>query len=307
MENERVLVVSPEDAGKRLDRYLAEQLPELSRSGLQRLCDGGLVSCGGKPAAKSLRLRAGDRLTVGLPEPREELPQPEDIPLDIRYEDDVLLVVNKPKGMVVHPAAGNLHGTLVNALLWHCGGRLSDLNGPERPGILHRIDKNTSGLLAVAKTNEAHAVLAEQIQAHRFTREYRAVVHGVVREDRGTLCFPIGRHPVDRKKRCVGGENPKEAVTHFEVLERYPRFTYLSFTLETGRTHQIRVHAAHIGHPVAGDDVYGPRKCLTGLGGQCLHAKRLGFVHPVTGEYMEFDSELPEYFQKFLRTAANLR
>lgn len=307
MSGECVLAVLPEDAGKRLDRYLSEQLPALSRSELQRFCDSGMVSCNGKLAGKSLRLREGDRVLILLPEEPDDTPQPQDIPLDILYEDDALLVVNKPKGMVVHPAAGNRDGTLVNALLWHCGEKLSDLNGPERPGILHRIDKNTSGLLVAAKTNEAHAILAEQISAHRFTREYRAVVHGVIKEDRGTLNFPIGRHPVDRKKRCVRGGNPKEAVTHFEVLERFERFSYVSFTLETGRTHQIRVHAAHIGHPVAGDDVYGPKKCLTGLGGQCLHAKRLGFIHPITGEYMEFDSELPEYFDKFLRTAAHLK
>ena len=226
--------------------------------------------------------------------------------LEIVYEDDDLLVVNKPKGMVVHPAAGNEENTLVNALLYHCGEHLSQVNGEIRPGILHRIDKNTSGLLAVAKNDAAHLFLAEQIQAHSFTREYRAVVYGVVKQDSGIWNVPLGRSRADRKKIAVNGENPREAVTNYEVLQRFPRFTYMKFLLETGRTHQIRVHSAYAGHPVAGDDVYGPKKCISELQGQCLHAKKLGFIHPSTREYMEFDSELPAYFQKFLLKAEKI-
>ena len=307
MPNRLDFTVSASDAGERLDRYLARQLPDISRSAVQKLLEGGAVLLDGRLAEKKERLREGSMVEVGLPEPQDEVPKPENIPLDILYEDDDLLVVNKPKGMVVHPAAGNRSGTLVNALLYHCGGRLSDCNGIFRPGIVHRIDKNTSGLLAAAKNNRAHLFLAEQIQAHSFTREYRAVVYGVVREDRGTLDFPIGRHPTQRQKMWVNGENARNAVTHFEVLERFARFSYVKFSLETGRTHQIRVHCAYIGHPVAGDDVYGPKKCIAELHGQCLHAKKLGLIHPSTSAYLEFDSELPQYFQAFLKKAKNMR
>jgi 23S rRNA pseudouridine1911/1915/1917 synthase len=225
---------------------------------------------------------------------------PQDIPLDIVYEDDDLLVVNKPKGMVVHPAAGNYTDTLVNALLFHCKDSLSGINGVMRPGIVHRIDKNTSGLLMVAKNDNSHNFLAEQIKEHSFKREYEAVVYGNVKTDSGTINAPIARHPVKRKQMAVstGG---RDAVTHYEVLERFEGFTHLRLRLETGRTHQIRVHMAYMGHPVAGDDVYGPKKVITSLNGQCLHAKVLGFIHPSTKEYMEFDSQLPEYFKGFLK------
>ena len=226
--------------------------------------------------------------------------KPQNIPLDIVYEDQDLLVVNKPKGMVVHPAAGNPDGTLVNALLFHCGDSLSGINGVIRPGIVHRIDKDTSGLLIVAKNDRAHQSLAEQIAVHSFTRIYNAVVYGIVKEEEGTVSAPIGRHPTDRKRMAVLSSGGREAVTHYRVLERFPGFTLVECRMETGRTHQIRVHMAHIGHPVAGDPVYGPKKCITELQGQCLHARVIGFIHPATGEYLEFDSGLPPYFERFL-------
>ncbi|MBR2039757.1 MAG: RluA family pseudouridine synthase, partial [Clostridia bacterium] len=237
---------------------------------------------------------------ITLPDPVEYEALPQDIPLDIVYEDDSLLVVNKPKGMVVHPAAGNYTDTLVNALLFHCKDSLSGINGVMRPGIVHRIDKNTSGLLMVAKNDNSHNFLAEQIKEHSFKREYEAVVYGNVKNDSGTVNAPIARHPVKRKQMsvAVGG---REAVTHYEVIERFNGFTHLRLKLETGRTHQIRVHMAYLGHPVAGDDVYGPKKVITSLNGQCLHAKVLGFIHPETREYMEFNSELPQYFKDFLK------
>jgi 23S rRNA pseudouridine1911/1915/1917 synthase len=234
-------------------------------------------------------------------EPQEVDIVPEDIPLDVVFEDEHLLVVNKPKGMVVHPAPGNYSGTLVNALMYYCGDQLSGINGELRPGIVHRIDKDTSGLLAVAKSNIAHNGLAEQIRDHSFTREYLAVAYGNIKEDERTVDAPIGRHKIDRKKMCVSQINSKPAVTHITVLERYSGFTYIRCRLETGRTHQIRVHLAHIGHPIAGDPVYGPAKVITSLQGQCLHAYKLGFVHPVSGEYLEFTADVPPVFEGFLR------
>lgn len=251
---------------------------------------------------KNARPPVGTELLVCIPEAKPLEAQPEDIPLDIAYEDGDLLVVNKPKGMVVHPAPGNGHGTLVNALLAHCGGSLSGINGVLRPGIVHRIDKDTSGLLVVAKNDRAHQGLAAQIQAHSFTREYRAVVYGVIKEEQGTVDKPLARHKVDRKKMAVREDLPsaRRAVTHFFVQERLPGFTHLRLKLETGRTHQIRVHMASIGHPVAGDPLYGPKKVLTALRGQCLHAGRIGFVHPITGAYQEFTAPLPPYFTGFL-------
>jgi len=303
MPNRQTLSVIEADIGKRLDIFLAEQISELSRSAAQKLVESGMVLVNGAIPQKKEKLRCGDLISVELPEEEDDRPKPEAISLDILYEDEDLLIVNKPKGMVVHPAAGNKSGTLVNGLLYHCGGQLSDINGEIRPGILHRIDKNTSGLLMVAKNNDAHLFLAEQIQAHSFTREYRAILHGVVKEDSGSWDFPIGRHRIERKKMAVNGENPREAKTHFEVLERFRQFSYVKFCLETGRTHQIRVHASYAGYPVAGDDVYGPKRCITELNGQCLHAIKLGFIHPSTKEYMEFSCDLPEYFEKFLKKA----
>ena len=284
---------------KRLDAYLSEQL-QITRSHAEKLISDGFVTVNGREVAKSLKLKKGDKVCATVPEPEPLDVAAENIPLEVVYEDEHLLVVNKPKGMVVHPAAGNYSGTLVNALLYHCGDSLSGINGVMRPGIVHRIDKDTSGLLMVAKNDKAHNFLAEQIKEHSFYREYEAVAHGVIKNDSGTINAPIGRHPVKRKQMAVTAENSKEAVTHYEVLLRGNGFTHIKCRLETGRTHQIRVHMAYLGHPVAGDEVYGPKKVIKELGGQCLHARRLGFVHPETREYMEFSSELPEYFTTFL-------
>lgn len=292
--------VDPADTGVRLDKYLRDRIDDLSRSAIAKLIEDGKVTIGDRPAQKSARLTAGDAVSVIVDAPRPVDIIPENIPLDIVYEDDHLLVVNKPKGMVVHPAPGNYSGTLVNALMYHCGDDLSGINGELRPGIVHRIDKNTSGLLAVAKSDVAHAGLSAQIADHSFTREYLAVAYGNIKDDERTINAPIGRHKTDRKRMCVTEQNSKPAVTHIKVLERYGDFTYISCRLETGRTHQIRVHLAHIGHPIAGDDVYGPKKVITSLGGQCLHAYRLGFIHPVTGEYLEFTADPPDSFTAFL-------
>lgn len=291
-----------EEPGLRLDKWLAQKLPDMTRSGVQNLIEKGLVFSGEKALTKSARLSPGDVVTVTVPEPSSLNAKPEPIPLDIVYEDGDLLVVNKPKGMVVHPAPGNPNGTLVNALLYHCGDSLSGINGVARPGIVHRIDKDTSGLLIVAKNDYSHVRLAEQIKAHSFTREYSAVVYGRVKEDEGTVDQPIGRHPVERKKMAVlrDSASARNAVTHYRVIKRFQDFTQLCLRLETGRTHQIRVHMAFLGHPVAGDPVYGPKKVITSLKGQCLHAGLIGFVHPRTGEYLEFNSPLPPYFTDFL-------
>lgn len=289
------------DADKvRLDAFLSAKT-QFSRSHIAKLIDTGKVNVNGKMMLKSCKLKLGDTVTYTEPDPEPLDIAAENIPLDIVYEDEHLLVVNKKKGMVVHPAAGNESGTLVNALLYHCQGKLSGINGVMRPGIVHRIDKNTSGLLMVAKTDEAHNSLAEQIKEHSFLRVYEAVVYGNVKDDSGTINAPIARHPIKRKEMCVRLDpSSKFAVTHYEVVARYEGFTHIRCKLETGRTHQIRVHMAYIGHPVAGDEVYGPKKVITELGGQCLHAKKLGFTHPVTHEFLEFDSELPDYFNNFL-------
>ena len=293
-------MVSPEQAGLRLDKFLSEQGIGLTRSLAEKYILAGCVQQNGKALPKSCRVSAGMCITADIPDPEPLDVLPEQIPLDIVYEDTDLLVVNKPKGMVVHPAPGNYTGTLVNALLAYCGDTLSGINGVIRPGIVHRIDKDTSGLLIVAKNDFAHKKLAEQIKVHSFTRIYEAVVHGNVKQDSGTVDAPIGRHPVDRKKMAVTEKNSRNAVTHYQVLARYRGFTHLRLKLETGRTHQIRVHMAYLGHPVAGDPVYGPKKPVAGLQGQCLHARVIGFVHPRTGQYMEFTSPLPPYFTAFL-------
>ncbi len=294
------LIVTDGFVGERLDKVIPALYSELSRSSVQQLIADGAVTVNGTVVNKKYTVSVGDSICVNVPEPKSLSVEKEDIPLDIIYEDDHLLVVNKPKGMVVHPAAGNYEGTLVNALLYHCGDSLSGINGVIRPGIVHRIDKDTSGLLVVAKTDVAHKGLAEQIKEHSFTRVYNTVVVGNIKDDSGTIDAPIGRHPKDRKKQAVTDKNSRNAVTHFEVLQRFNGFTYLKVTLETGRTHQIRVHMAYRGNPVAGDVVYGNPKKTYGLNGQCLNASTIGFVHPVTNKYMEFTCELPKYFKDFL-------
>ena len=298
MSEQVMLSPSAEDKGSRIDKYISDNIAELTRSAVQGLIEKGMVLADGKAVSKNYKLRGGEEISATIPEPLPMDAVPEDIPLDIVYEDDDLLVVNKPKGMVVHPAHGNYTGTLVNALLFHCGDSLSGINGVIRPGIVHRIDKNTSGLLIVAKNDASHLKLAEQIKAHSFTREYEAVACGYFKETEGTVDAPIGRHKTDRKKMCVTTENSRNAVTHYSVIKQYGGYAHVRLRLETGRTHQIRVHLSYIGHPVLGDDVYG--KPYKGIEGQCLHARKIGFIHPTTGEYMEFVSELPDYFLSIL-------
>ena len=294
------IIVGQDSAGIRLDKFLSLKVPGITRSAAEKLISDGNVTSGGKVLNKSYLCKAGDRIHFLRPEPVKLEVKAENIPLEIPYEDDDLLVVNKPKGMVVHPAAGHSDGTLVNALLAHCGDSLSGINGVMRPGIVHRIDKDTSGLLIVAKNDFAHNNLAKQIKEHSFTRVYEAVVYGGFKDDGGTVDAPIGRSAIDRKKMAVTYKNSKNAVTHYSVLERFRDFTYVRLKLETGRTHQIRVHMASIGHPVAGDTVYGPKKPVGGLNGQCLHARVIGFRHPRDGRYIEITSELPKYFTDFL-------
>lgn len=292
------LIVPQECFGERADKYISENIAELTRSAVQGLMEKGNILVNGKAVGKSFKLKGGETITAEFPEPQPMDAVAENIPLDIVYEDSDLLVVNKPKGMVVHPAHGNYTGTLVNALLYHCGGSLSGINGVIRPGIVHRIDKNTSGLLIVAKNDAAHLHLAAQIKAHSFTREYETVASGYFKETSGTVDAPIGRHKIDRKKMCVTQENSRNAVTHYVVLRQFGGYAHVKCRLETGRTHQIRVHLAYIGHPILGDDVYG--KPYKGIEGQCLHARKIGFIHPKTGEYLEFKSELPDYFASIL-------
>lgn len=287
-----------EQVGTRIDVFISAAA-DVTRSAAQGWIEHGRVTVNGVVPSKNYRLRAGDAIDVDIPEPVAYDVKPQAIDLDIVYEDDDLLVVNKPKGMVVHPAAGNWDGTLVNALLAHCGDSLSGINGVMRPGIVHRIDKDTSGLLMVAKNDFAHQGLAKQIQDHSFLRVYEAVIVGHLQEPSGTVNAPIGRHPVHRKKQAIVA-NGKPAVTHYEVLQEYRGYSHVRLRLETGRTHQIRVHMASLGHPVAGDTVYGGSKQPAGLHGQCLHAKTLGFIHPRTGEYLEFSGHVPDEFTAFL-------
>ena len=304
---QREFIVEAEAAGQRIDRFLSGEDTGLSRSALQGLVAEGHVLCNGKSIAKSLKLKAGDTILLEIPDAKPIEAVPQDIPLDIVYEDDHLLVVNKPKGMVVHPAPGNPDGTLVNALLWHCKGSLSGIGGEIRPGIVHRIDKDTSGLIIAAKNDAAHLALAEQLQDHSLYREYEAVVVGNLREDSGTVDLPIARHPTDRKKMAVNHLNGRRAVTHWTVLARYPGYTHIQCRLETGRTHQIRVHLAALGHPVLGEPVYGgQRKGFPELAGQCLHARRLTFRHPRTGEQVTVSCPLPDYFQAVLTRCGRL-
>ena len=286
--------------GERLDAFLARSVEDLTRSAAQRLLEEGAVTQGGRALKKNHRTCAGEVLEVALPDPEPLDIRPQGIPLDVVYEDRDVIVVNKPVGMVVHPAPGHPDGTLVNALLYHCGDSLSGINGALRPGIVHRIDRDTSGLIIAAKNDKAHLALAAQLQDHSLARTYEAVAVGGLREEQGTVNAPIGRHPVDRKKMAVDWKNGRPAVTHWSVLGRYPGYTHVECRLETGRTHQIRVHLASIGHPLLGDIVYGSKKPVPGLAGQCLHARRLRFVHPASGEAVELECPLPDWFQAVL-------
>ena len=299
----RTLQVNPENAGERLDAFLAEQLEDVTRSAAAKLCAGGSVTREGKPLAKNYRLTGGETIDVALPDPEPMDAVAQDIPLDVVYEDADVIVVNKPKGLVVHPAPGHPDGTLVNALLHHCGDSLSGIGGALRPGIVHRIDRDTSGLIIAAKNDYAHQKLSTQLQDHSLARTYECVVVGNLKADSGTVDAPIGRHPVDRKKMAVVA-NGRPAITHWEVIARYGGYTHVRCRLETGRTHQIRVHMAHIGHPILGDTVYGAKRAVPGLQGQCLHAVGLRFIHPRTGEVVECSCPLPEEFREVLRKLA---
>lgn len=296
----RYFTVENED-GERIDKFLSAEMTDLSRSRIQKLIKDNLTEVNGKPVKANYRLCFDDVIKVTVPELKEPEIAAEDIPLDILYEDDDLIIVNKPKGMVVHPAPGHYSGTLVNALMYHCKDHLSGINGVMRPGIVHRIDMDTTGSLVVCKNDAAHQCLSRQLKEHTINRIYEAIVHGNIKEDEGTVDAPIGRHPVDRKKMSTKARNGRRAVTHYKVLERFGDFTYIQCRLETGRTHQIRVHMASIGHPLLGDAVYGPSRCpFKGLQGQTLHARTLGIIHPSTGEYLEVHAPLPEYFEQLL-------
>ncbi len=305
MRNE-VFAVSNEEAGVRLDKFVSDRLSDYTRSHIQKLTEEGRILVQGVPAKASYKLKENDKVTVEIPDAAEVDILPEAIPLSIVYEDEDMLVVDKPQGMVVHPAVGNYTGTLVNALLAHCPDSLSGINGEKRPGILHRIDKDTSGLLLVAKNDMAHQHLAAQIKEHSLTRAYQALVHGRFKTPKGEINLPIGRHPVDRKKMAVTYRNSREAVTKFRVLEEIGSYSLVECMLKTGRTHQIRVHMSHLGHPVAGDPVYGVKKEPFSTNGQLLHAYKVGFIHPRTKEYMEFESPLPDYYEKILEMLRNL-
>lgn len=289
----------------RIDRFLSEQLENVSRSYIQKLIKDGCVTADGRPVKANYKLKLGVTIEIDIPEPVSLDVEPQDIPLDIVYEDADVLLVNKPKDMVVHPSAGHMDGTLVNALLYHCKDSLSSINGVMRPGIVHRIDKDTTGVLIICKNDIAHNCIADQLKVHSITRKYRAIVYNNLKDDQGTIDAPIGRNPIDRKKMAINHKNGKSAVTHFKVLERFGRFTYVECELETGRTHQIRVHMSSIGHPLLGDEVYGSAKQPYKTCGQVLHAKVFGFIHPTTNEYMEFETPLPEYFEDLLKKFRN--
>ena len=293
--------LQPEDSGQRLDKWLQLQLPDMTRSAVQKLIEQGNVTRNGMTVSKNGKGNAGDVIEVIVPQPKPLEVTAQDIPLDILYEDNDLLVVNKPKGMVVHPAAGHTSGTIVNALLYHCKDSLSGINGVIRPGIVHRIDMDTTGVIIACKNDASHNCIAAQLKEHSITRRYYAIVHGNLKEDEGVIDAPIGRDPNNRKRMAINHKNGKNAVTHYKVLERFGRFTWIECRLETGRTHQIRVHMASIGHPLLGDALYGPTKCPYQLQGQTLHAYVLGFIHPSTGEYMEFQAPLPDYFEDLLK------
>lgn len=296
-----IFEVDFENEGERLDKYISMLFPEQSRSFFQKIIKDGHVTVNDKTEKANYRLKVEDLVSIEIPDAVETQILPENIPLDILYEDDDLLVVNKPKGMVVHPSAGHYSGTLVNAIMYHCKDSLSGINGEIRPGIVHRIDMDTTGSLIVCKNDEAHVAIAEQIKVHSVNRIYRGIVYGVVKDDEGVIHAPIGRHPNERKKMAINEKNGKDAITHYKVLERFDRYTYMEFKLETGRTHQIRVHMASIGHPLLGDTLYSNGKSPYKLQGQTLHAMVIGFVHPKTNEYIEISAPLPEYFEKILK------
>ena len=298
-------IIEDASAGERIDKFLSDSIPDMSRAYIQKLIKDGQITVNQKDIKSNYKLSVGDVVCLDEPELQEPDIKAENIPLDILYEDSDLLIVNKPKGMVVHPSAGHYSGTLVNALMYYCKEDLSGINGVMRPGIVHRIDMDTTGSILVCKNDFTHNAIAEQLKVHSITRVYHALVHGVLKNDEGTINAPIGRHPIDRKKMSINEKNGKEAVTHYKVLKRFKNFTYIECRLETGRTHQIRVHMSSIYHPLLGDAVYGPAKCPFKLQGQTLHAKTIGIRHPRTGEYLEIEAPLPEYFSDLLKKLEN--
>lgn len=300
-------IIDPTDEGKRLDTFVASKIESLTRSYIQKLIEEGLITIDGVSAKSGTRTRSGMVVEVKIPEPKPLTVDAQNIPLDIIFEDDSIIVINKPKNLVVHPAAGNWEGTLVNALLYHCRDSLSDINGVRRPGIVHRIDKDTTGLLVIAKSNEAHLSLSEQLKKHQIQRIYETIVDGRIEKDSGKISAPIGRHPINRKKMSVNVKNGKPAVTHFKVLERFKSHTYIQCELETGRTHQIRVHMSYIGHPITGDEVYGNKFNLADTDGQALHARFLKLKHPVSNEDMVFEAPLPDYFTALINRLRNIQ
>lgn len=299
--NEIVMEITPEMEGERIDKCISNYLESLSRSYIQKIIKDGKAYVNDAVVKANYKVKVDDKVQFEIPDCEEPDIPPQDIPLDILYEDKDILIVNKPKDMVVHPAPGHYEGTLVNAIMFHCKDELSGINGVLRPGIVHRIDKDTTGSIIICKNDEAHRKIAQQLKEHSITRKYRAIVYGRILEEEGTVNAPIGRHPTDRKKMAINEKNGKPAVTHYKVLERFDKYTYIECQLETGRTHQIRVHMTSIGHPLLGDEVYGNAKCPFKLEGQTLHAMTIGFIHPTTGEYVEYEAPLPEYFEHLLQ------
>lgn len=299
--NEIVMEITPEMEGERIDKCISNYLESLSRSYIQKIIKDGKAYVNDAVVKANYKVKVDDKVQFEIPDCEEPDIPPQDIPLDILYEDKDILIVNKPKDMVVHPALGHYEGTLVNAIMFHCKDELSGINGVLRPGIVHRIDKDTTGSIIICKNDEAHRKIARQLKEHSITRKYRAIVYGRIMEEEGTVNAPIGRHPTDRKKMAINEKNGKPAVTHYKVLERFDKYTYIECQLETGRTHQIRVHMTSIGHPLLGDEVYGNAKCPFKLEGQTLHAMTIGFIHPTTGEYVEYEAPLPEYFEHLLQ------